>query len=102
MMKEYTKTHEWIEKQDGIATIGISKDAAKEVGEIVYVELPEVGKAIEKGKDSCVIESTKAAIDIEAPISGTICEVNEALKSNIALLNDCPEAEGWLYRVRYE
>jgi len=99
-MREYSNNHEWYETQGGIATVGITQDAVKEIGEIVYVELPKLEKRVEQGQDACIIESTKAAVDIQSPVSGTIIAVNEALASNIALINKEPEEGGWLFRVR--
>ncbi len=98
-MREYTKSHEWIDLEGSVATVGITKDAVKEVGEIVYVELPKVGRPVEKGQEACVIESTKAAVDISSPVSGTILAVNEALMANVNLLNTSAETEGWLFKV---
>ncbi|MCE5293237.1 MAG: glycine cleavage system protein GcvH [Chlamydiales bacterium] len=98
-MREYTKSHEWVDKEGNIATVGITKAAVKEVGDIVYVELPKVGKTVAVGQDACVIESTKAAVDISSPVSGTILSVNDALLTNIQLLNDLPESDGWLFKV---
>lgn len=102
-MREYTKSHEWYESLDGdknVVTIGITKAAVSEVGDIVYVELPVVGKAVKAGQEACVIESTKAAVDIASPVSGTIIATNKALQSDISLLNRAPEAEGWLFQVQ--
>lgn len=98
-MREYTKTHEWIDTDNAVATVGLTVAAVKEIGEVVYVELPKVGKSVTKGQEACVIESTKAAVDIASPVSGTIAAVNEALVSNINLLNTSPETDGWLFRV---
>lgn len=98
-MREYTKSHEWVDLDGSIATVGITKDAVKEVGEIVYIELPKVGRPVEKGQEACVIESTKAAVDISSPVSGTIFAVNEALAADVSLLNSSPEADGWLFKV---
>lgn len=98
-MREYTKSHEWIDTVDAIATVGITTAAVKEIGEVVYIELPKVGKSVTKGQEACVIESTKAAVDIASPVSGTIIAVNEALIANINLLNTAPESDGWLFKV---
>ena len=98
-MREYTKTHEWIEKEANIATIGITQPAVSEVGEIVYVELPKVGKEVKEGEDACVIESTKAAIDIASPVSSTIVAINQKLITDVHLINTLPESEGWLFQV---
>ncbi len=99
-MREYTKTHEWVETVNGVATVGITKAAVVEIGQIVYVELPKVGKLVKKGQEACVLESTKAAVDIVCPVSGIILAINESLSSNIAPLNNSPEADGWLFKVQ--
>lgn len=99
-MKEYTKTHEWFEKADGIATVGITYAALEEIGEIVYVELPKIGKEVKEGDDATVLESTKAAVDISSPVSGQIIAINDSLKTNIVPLNKDPENSGWLFKVK--
>lgn len=96
---KFTETHEWVEVEEGVATIGISNYAQKELGEIVYVELPEVGKQIQIGEESAVLESTKAAADVYAPLTGRIEEVNKALKNAPGLINSAPESEGWIFKV---
>lgn len=95
----FTETHEWVEMEGGIATIGISNYAQKELGEIVYVELPEIGKKIQVGEESAVLESTKAAADVYSPLSGTIEEVNGALKNAPGLVNSSAESDGWIFKV---
>jgi glycine cleavage system H protein len=97
---KYTETHEWIETHDGIGTVGISEYAQKELGDIVYVELPEIGKKVLAGMEAAVLESTKAAADVYSPISGTIIDVNKALNNNPELVNKSPEKEGWIYKVK--
>ena len=99
-MREYTDTHEWVETVEGIATVGITTAAVSEIGDIVYVELPKIDKSVEKGTCVCIVESTKAAVDIESPVSGTIIAVNEALQRDISLLNKKPESDGWLFKIR--
>ncbi|MDN3504327.1 MAG: glycine cleavage system protein GcvH [Rhabdochlamydiaceae bacterium] len=98
-MKKVTQTHEWVEEQDGISTVGITKYAREEMGEVVYIELPKVGQEIKKGEEVVILESTKAATDISSPIGGKIIEVNEALKENLALINDDPEGKGWFFKL---
>lgn len=98
---KYTKTHEWIkidEKGNGI--VGISDHAQGELGEIVYVELPKVGKAVKAGEEAAVLESTKAAADVYSPVSGTILEVNQKLSEQSELVNKSPENEGWLFKIQ--
>src|ERR1700733_12533043 len=79
-LMKFSETHEWVEEKDGIATIGITHFAQKELGEIVYVELPEVGKSVKAGEEAAVLESTKAAADVYSPVSGKVIEINERLK----------------------
>ena len=97
---KYTETHEWVELKDGIATIGVTQYAQKELGDIVYVELPKVGKAVKAGEEAAVLESTKAAADVYAPISGTIFEVNLKLNDASELVNQSPESQGWLFKLK--
>lgn len=99
-MRQYTKSHEWFDLDQNIATVGITKAAVQEIGEVVYIELPGVGKEVKVSQDAVVVESTKAAVDIASPVAGTILEVNSALKADISLLNRLPESEGWLFKVR--
>lgn len=97
-MRKYTKSHEWVELDGPVATIGITKQAKEEIGEIVYIELPEVGKKVSSSSLAVVLESTKAAIDITSPVSGVVLEAN----SDIAKINRAPEGEGWLFRLTME
>ncbi len=96
---KFTETHEWIDVQNGVATIGVTDYAQKELGDIVYVELPKVGKQIKKSEEAVVLESTKAAADVYAPVSGTILEVNAAINENPELVNLSPEKNGWLFKL---
>ena len=100
-MKFYAKSHEWIKVKviDDIATIGISKFAADELGDVTYLELPVVGTTFEAGEVLGSIESVKAASDIFAPVGGTVTEVNEALESDPAIVNQSAEDEGWICRL---
>lgn len=92
----FTDSHEWITVEENIGKVGITDHAQKELGEIVYVQLPEVGEAVKAGQEVCVLESTKAAADIYAPVSGTVIAVNEALKKSPQNLN---QSETWLFQV---
>lgn len=94
---KYSDTHEWVKIEDGVAYVGISKYAQEELGEIVYVDLPSVGSTIHKGDEVAVLESTKAAADIYAPVSGTITKINEQLADSVKLLNAEPDGKGWLF-----
>ena len=96
---KYTKEHEWVRVEGGTATVGITEFAQSELGEIVFVELPEVGRECEQGESICVAESTKAASDIYAPIRGKVVEVNTALADTPNLVNSSPYDEGWLARL---
>jgi glycine cleavage system H protein len=99
MPRYYTDEHEWIDVEDDIATVGITDFAQGQLGDIVFVELPEVGALIEQGKDAAVVESVKAASDVYAPITGEITEVNAALEDDPALVNSSPEDDGWFFKM---
>ena len=96
---KYTKTHEWIKKEGAVGIVGISDYAQKEISDIVYVELPEIGKEIKKEESACIIESVKAAFDIYAPISGKVVAVNNELEADPALVNNDPYGKGWLFKL---
>ena len=95
----YSKEHEWVRAEDGRATIGITSFAADELGDIVFVELPEVGATLSQFGTFGVVESVKAVSDLYAPVSGEVVEVNEALRDTPELLNSDPFGEGWIARV---
>ncbi len=95
----YTRKHEWARREDGAAVIGLSDYAQDKLGEIVFVELPEMGIAVEAGKGSAVIESVKAVADLYAPLDGTVTEVNEALLDQPELINSDPYGQGWIYKI---
>lgn len=97
---KFTDTHEWIRVENGVGTIGVSDHAQQELGDIVYVELPQVGKEVKAGQEAAVLESTKAAADVYSPVSGTITEVNTVLKDHSELINQSPQGEGWIYKIR--
>lgn len=97
---KFTDSHEWVEVYNDFGRIGITQYAAKELGEVISIELPKIGQKIEAGKEVCVFESTKAAADIYSPVSGTVIRVNENLFQNIYLFNDDPEGKGWLFEVK--
>lgn len=98
-MKRFTDSHEWIEINGQEGIVGVTAYAQKELGEIVFIELPEVGKATAAGEETVILESTKAAADIYAPVSGVILAVNHQLKESPDLLNHSPESEGWIYKI---
>jgi len=99
MIKLYSDTHEWIEVSGTTGTVGVSAHAQKELGEVVYVSLPEVGLVVNAGQEVVILESTKAAADIYTPVSGTITEVNTKVKETPDLLNQYPENQGWIYKI---
>ncbi len=97
----FTEDHEWIRVEgDGTGTCGITNYAQDQLGELVYIELPEVGQEIEQGADVAVIESVKAAGELKAPVGGTVEAINEALVEEPGTANSDPEGEGWFLRVR--
>jgi len=96
----YTETHEWVAIEDGIATCGITDFAQEQLGDIVYVELPEADSAVVAGEVCGVIESVKAASDLYAPVSGEVVEVNQDLAEAPELINKDPYGDGWLFRVK--
>lgn len=97
----YTRTHEWARlDDDGIITTGITEYAQKQLGEIVFVDLPEVETEVQAEDECAVVESVKAASDIYAPISGQIIAVNDALQADPALVNQDPYGEGWLFKIK--
>jgi glycine cleavage system H protein len=97
---KFTESHEWILVEHGIGTVGITEHAQKELGSVVYVELPTVGKTVRAGEEIAVLESTKAAADIYAPVSGKILAVNESLKEQCSAINLDPEKAGWLFKIQ--
>ena len=98
---KYVETHEWVrEDSDGTVIVGITDYAQGALGDVVYVELPEVDSEVEMGDEVAVVESVKAASDIYAPLSGTITEVNESLEGNPELVNTDPYRDGWFFRLK--
>lgn len=98
----YTKDHEWAQVDENIVTIGITEFAQEQLGEVVYVELPEEGQKVNQGESFGVVESVKAASDLYAPVSGTVIEVNTALMEDPGSLNDDPMNDGWLIRIEMD
>lgn len=92
----YTKEHEWVKIKDGIASIGITDYAAHQLGDVTFVELPQVGKSVKQFEVLCAIESVKAASDIYAPVSGKVTQVNEALNDTPEIVNESAEDAGWM------
>jgi glycine cleavage system H protein len=97
----YTKSHEWVEKlEDGTCRVGITDHAQDLLGDMVYVEVPEVGRSVKAAEECAVVESVKAASDVYSPLSGEIVEVNEALNDNPDTVNKDPYGQGWLFRLK--
>ena len=97
---KYTESHEYVRMNDDEATVGITDFAADQLGDVVYVELPEIGRVIQKGEVFGVVESVKAVSDLYSPLSGTVAEVNEALSDEPALINDDPYGKGWIIKLK--
>lgn len=98
----FMPSHEWVRVEDDIATVGITDFAQTLLGELVYVELPDVGDVIDQGEDCAVVESVKAASDVYCPLSGEILEINEALADEPELVNDDPYGNGWLFKIQVD
>ena len=96
----FTKDHEWIELEGDIATVGVTAYAAEQLGDVVFVELPAVGKVLKLGDGMAVVESVKAASDVYAPLAGEVTAVNEALGGNPETVNQAPESNGWFAKVK--
>mgnify|MGYP001502278492 CR=1 FL=1 len=100
MTKKYSKEHEWIEINGEVGTVGITNHAQESLGDVVFIELPELGKNVLKGDEISVVESVKAASDIYTPLDGEIIEINETLKDNAAIVNQDPENNGWIFKLK--
>ena len=98
--KYYTQDHEWLEVDGDTATVGITAHACEQLGDLAFVELPEVGESHDKGTDIAVVESIKAASDIYMPISGKIVEVNNPMSDDPTVLSDAPESTGWIWKMK--
>ena len=96
----YAASHEWAKNDDGVVTVGITEHAQDAMGDLVYVELPEVGQVLAAGDEAGVVESVKAASDICAPISGEVIEINESLEDEPELVNNVPYEGGWLFKIQ--
>ncbi|AUN30431.1 MULTISPECIES: glycine cleavage system protein GcvH [Niveispirillum] len=99
MTIRFTKDHEWIKLDGGVATVGITDYAQNALGDVVFVEVPDAGKVLEQGKDAAVVESVKAASEIYAPVDGTVLEGNAALGDDPSLVNTAPEGDGWFFKM---
>ena len=99
---KYTEEHEWLLKEGDTVTVGITEHAASELGDLVFIELPEQGIKVEKDQEIVVIESVKAASDIMAPLNGEIVEVNAAIVENPTLVNEDPTGEAWFFKMKLD
>ncbi len=99
MTRYFTKEHEWVEVADGVGTCGITDYAQGQLGDVVFVDLPQPGKALTRGSDAAVVESVKAASDVYAPVSGTVTETNADLEADPALVNIGAETGGWFFKL---
>ena len=97
----YSKEHEWVRVQDDICVLGITEFAQQELGEVVYVELPEVGQVFDTDQEIGTIESVKAVAEVYTPVAGEIVEVNDAVVDDPELMNEDPHTDGWLVKVRF-
>ena len=97
---KYSKEHEWLQLAGDIATVGISDYAQAQLGDVVYIELPEVGKIVSKGSEAAVVESVKAASEVFSPVSGEVVEINSALDDDPSLVNSDAVGDGWFFRLR--
>ena len=98
--KKYTKEHEWVEVDGDTATVGITNHAQESLGDIVFIDLPTVGKEVKSNEELCVIESVKAASDIYAPIDGEVIEINNNLNDDASIVNQDPEKDGWIFKIK--
>src|SRR3954452_15089914 len=98
----FTKEHEWIRVEGDTATVGISNHAQEALGDIVFAEVPEAGRRVNKGQEAAVVESVKAASDVYAPVTGEVIEGNQAVADNPALVNSDPEGQGWFFKLKFD
>ena len=98
----FTKEHEWIRVEGDTATVGISNHAQEALGDIVFAEVPEAGRRVNKGQEAAVVESVKAASDVYAPVSGEVIEGNQAVADDPALVNSDPEGQGWFFKLKLD
>ena len=98
--KKFSKKHEWVSVEGDVATVGITKHATEMLGDIVFVEVPEIGQAIEQNNQAAVVESTKAASDVYSPISGEVTEGNKAIVDDPSIVNSDPEGASWFFKIK--
>lgn len=99
-MLKFTEEHEWLSLEGGVATVGITEHAATQLGDLVFVQLPDVGVKLAKGDGAAVVESVKAASDVFAPLSGEVVEVNEAIVKDPSIVNSDPQKAGWFFKMK--
>lgn len=100
MTIKYTKDHEWVRVEGDVGTVGVSDHAQQQLGDVVFVELPDVGRQLTQGKEAAVVESVKAASDVFAPVSGEVIEANADLENDPSLVNAGAETTGWFFKLR--
>ena len=100
MTTRYTRDHEWVRLEGDLAVVGISRYAQEQLGDIVFVELPEIGKKLGKGDEAAVVESVKAASEVYAPVAGEVVTVNQALTDEPGKVNESPEVSGWFLKLK--
>ena len=98
----FTKEHEWVRVEGDTATVGISNHAQEQLGDIVFAEVPEAGRRVNKGQEAAVVESVKAASDVYAPVSGEVIEGNQAIADDPSLINSDPEGQGWFFKLKLD
>ncbi|WP_313618816.1 glycine cleavage system protein GcvH [Agrobacterium sp.] len=99
-MLKFTAEHEWLKLENGVATVGITAHAAEQLGDLVFVELPEVGATFEKNGEAATVESVKAASDVYCPLDGEITEINQAIIDDPSLVNSDPQGAGWFFKLK--
>jgi glycine cleavage system H protein len=97
---KFTKDHEWLKIDGNVATVGITEYAANQLGDLVFVQLPEIGAKLDKGEEVAVVESVKAASDVFSPLAGEIVEINEAIVKDPSIVNSDPEDAGWFFKLK--
>ena len=100
MTTRYTKSHEYVRVEDGTGVVGITDYAQAQLGDVVFVELPPIGQSLSKGAEAATVESVKAASEVNAPVSGTVVDVNSALTDSPGLVNEDPSGKGWFLKIK--
>jgi glycine cleavage system H protein len=100
MPTRYTKSHEYVRVEDGTGVVGITDYAQSQLGDVVFVELPPIGQSLSKGAEAATVESVKAASEVNAPVSGTVVDVNSALTDSPGLVNEDPSGKGWFLKIK--